>query len=199
MPRSKSWKLGDVRVENHLKGPLRTAVAFLEEHGYRYAIIGGIALSQWGVVRFTLDVDIKVLVPDVNYAAFRAVLRDAFPRRARKHAPQDQFIVAVSIDNVIVDFLLALPGYEELIFERAVRRDLGGWSASICSAEDLIIQKVTAGRGKDWSDVEALLIEQRGKLDEAYIDDWLTQFAEVLERPEMLTEYRRLLAMVKAL
>lgn len=48
-----------------------------------------------------------------------------------------------------VDFLLALPGYEEKIIERAVQQDLGGFSAWICSAEDLIIQKVVAGCGKD--------------------------------------------------
>lgn len=81
----------------------------------------------------------------------------------------------------------------------AVRRSLNGFSAWICSAEDLIIQKVSAGRGKDWPDVEALLIEQRGKLDEAYIEDWLAQFAEALEKPEMLATYRQLLEKVKAL
>jgi len=185
-------------MEN-LKLPLRTAIDFLEQHGYRYAVIGGIALSQWGVVRLTYDIDIKVLVPDVDYSAARAVLQTAFPQVARENAPQDALIVAVNIDGVIIDFLLALPGYEELIIQRAVQRDLGGWSAWICSAEDLIIQKVVAGRAKDWPDVEALLIEQRNKLDEAYIEDWLAQFAEALEQPELLTEYRRLLEKVEAL
>lgn len=56
-----------------------------------------------------------------------------------------------------------------------------------------------AGRGKDWPDVEALLIEQRGKLDEVYIENWLSQFAEALEKPEMLTAYQRLVEKVKAL
>jgi len=186
-------------MERQLEAPLRKAVAFLEERGYRYAIVGGVALPQWGVVRATYDVDIKVLVPDVNYSAARAALRAAFPQPARENAPQDALIVAVNIDGVTIDFLLALPGYEELIIQRAVQRDLGGWSAWICSAEDLIIQKVVAGRAKDWPDVEALLIEQRNKLDEAYIKDWLAQFAEALEQPELLTEYRRLLEKVKAL
>lgn len=49
-------------MERRLEPPLHTAVAFLEEHGYRYAIIGGVALAHWGVVRATYDVDIKVLV-----------------------------------------------------------------------------------------------------------------------------------------
>jgi hypothetical protein len=186
-------------VERLLEPSLRKAVTFLEEQGYRYAIIGGVALPQWGVVRATYDVDIKVLVPDTDYAAARAALRAAFPTPARERAPENPLIVAVDIAGVVVDFLLALPGYEEQIVEWAVQRDLGDWSAWICSAEDLIIQKVVAGRGKDWLDVEALLIEQRGRLDEAYIQDWLAQFAEVLERPEILAEYQHLLARVKAL
>ncbi len=58
---------------------------------------------------------------------------------------------------------------------------------------------MAAGRSKDWMDVEALLLRQRGKLDESYITNWLSQFAEALEKPEMLTEYQRLVEKVKAL
>jgi len=168
-------------VEDSLRPAVQTAIGFLERHGYRYAIIGGIAQSQWGTPRYTHDVDLKVLVPNINYDAVRTALRAAFPNRAREHVPENPLIVAVDIDGIIVDFLLALPGYEELIIERAVQRDLGGWTAWICSAEDLIIQKVVAGRPKDWLDVEDLLHIQRGQLDEAYLEEWLTQFAEVLE------------------
>ncbi len=184
-------------MEKQLEASLRAAVSFLNEAGYRYAIIGGIALSQWGVIRATYDVDIKVLVPNNDYNAIRDTLRAAFPHPARQQGPENPLIVPVTIDDVVVDFLLALPGYEELIIERAIRRDLNGWSARICSAEDLIIQKVVAGRGKDWLDVEALLIEQREKLEEDYIEDWLSQFAEVLENPDMIMDYRRLLAQSK--
>ena len=156
-------------------------------------------MSQWGAARYTQDVDIKVLVPDVNYTAVRTALHIAFTEAARLKAPPNPLIVAVMIGDVIVDFLLALPGYEELIIERAVSCDMGGWSAWICSAEDLIIQKVIAGRRKDWSDVEALLIEQWGSLDESYIEGWLAQFAEALEQPEMLADYMNLMGEVKRL
>ena len=186
-------------MEKLLEAPLRKALVFLEDQGYRYAVIGGIALSQWGVIRATLDVDIKILVPDINYSAVRAEIREAFPVSARKHIKPDPLIVAVEIEGVIVDFLLALPGYEENIITRAVKRDLGGWQARICSAEDLIIQKVIAGRGKDWMDIEGLLIEQHGKLDLDYIEDWLTQFVQALELPELLSEYRRVFEKVESL
>jgi hypothetical protein len=183
-------------LEKQLEVPLRAAIAYLEQHGHSYSIIGGIALAQWGVIRATRDVDIKVLVPDTDYPAIRKGLRAAFPERARAHVPENPFIVAVYIEGVIVDFLLALPGYEELIIERAVQRDLGGWSAWICSAEDLIIQKASAGRDKDWSDIEALLIEQHDSLDQGYIEEWLPQFVEALENPQILERYHQLVEKV---
>ncbi len=54
-------------MEKKLRTSLQTAVTFLEKHGIRYAVIGGIALSQWGVIRVTRDIDFKVLAPDTNY------------------------------------------------------------------------------------------------------------------------------------
>jgi len=179
-------------MENRLEQSLRKAINFLETHNLRYAVIGGIALTHWGFVRATHDVDIKVLVPDMNFAAVRAAIHQEFPIPARGQGPTNPFITAVIIDGVIVDFLLSLPGYEENIISRAVQTDMGGWTAWICSIEDLIIQKVVAGRAKDWEDVEGLLIEQRGKLDEDYINDWLAQFSEALEKPELLSQYIKL-------
>lgn len=186
-------------MENQLESPLQKAIQFLEMHGFRYAIIGGIALTQWGFLRATQDIDIKVLVPNLDYAAVRTQIYQAFLVPARTHGEPNPFIAAVIIDGVVVDFLLSLPGYEENIITRAVLRDLGGWNAWVCSAEDLIIQKVVAGRAKDWEDVEGILIEQGGKLDETYIEDWLIQFAEALEKQELLTQYHKILSDIKGL
>jgi len=184
-------------VEKQLEASVHKAIAFMEERGFRYALIGGIALAQWGVVRATYDVDFKVLVPNNEYFVVRDALREAFPERARPEVPQNPLIVDVIVGGIVVDFLLALPGYEEEIVEHAVQRDLNGWSAWVCSAEDLIIQKVVAGRDKDWLDVEALLLEQHRTFDEAYVDNWLMEFAEALDNTDLLTRYKRLLAQAK--
>lgn len=185
-------------MASQLDRSLRTAVDVLEAKGYRYAVIGGIALTYWGVVRTTLDVDIKVLVPGTDYVSARAELRSAFPDPARQEGPQNPLIVSVLVHGVVVDFLLALPGYEEMIIESAELGSLGSWSAWVCSAEDLIIQKVVAGRSKDWSDVESLLAARREVLDMAYIEDWLEQFAEALQKPELLADYRKILHTVRS-
>jgi hypothetical protein len=177
-------------MEQQLDLPLREAVAFLEAHDYRYAIIGGIAVTTWGTIRATRDIDLKVLVPDLDYAAVRAAIRAVFPRPGRPHAPDNLLIVSAMVEGVVVDFLLALPGYEEQIIARAVRRDLGDLRVWVCAPEDLVIQKAIAGRARDWQDIEGVLIEQYGQLDLAYLEDWLSQFAELLEQPEILSQYR---------
>jgi predicted nucleotidyltransferase len=186
-------------MEKRLNVALHKAIAFLEKNRYGYAVIGGIAMAQWGYVRATYDIDIKVLVPETEYDAISKAIRKEFPQPARENLPQNPLIISVTIDHVIVDFLLALPGYEEEMIERAVLRDAGGRAVWICSAEDLIIQKAVAGRARDWPDIEALLIEQLGKMDEAYIENWLSQFAEALEKPEILSQYKDLLQKVKSL
>ena len=171
---------GESNVDEQLENALREAIAFLNAQGYRYAVVGGIANQIWGEARFTYNVDLKVQVPAMDYPTVRAAIRSAFPEPARPHAPPNPLIVAVKIGQV------------------AVRCDLGRLQVWICAPEDLIIQKAIAGRAKDWQDIEGILIEQRGRLDLAYLEDWLTQFAELLDQPEILTQYRVLQARIAA-
>lgn len=186
-------------MEEILRPALQKAIEFLEANGLRYVFIGGMALTQWGVARFTQDVDIKVLVPDFQYREARELIRSRFTEAARADADESPLIVAVKIDGITVDFLLALPGYEELIITRSVRRKMDGWEAWVCSAEDLVIQKVVASREKDWLDVEELLIAQWGRLDLGFIESWLAQFAEALQDPDIPKAYFARLDKVKRL
>ncbi len=179
-------------MDNPIKLALHKATTFLEQNGYRYAIIGGIANQVWGQARFTYDIDLKVLVPDTDYAKVRKAILTHFPTLARPELPANSLIVAVKIDNIIVDFLLAVPGYEDYIIERAVHHFMGETAFWVCTAEDLIIQKAIAGRAKDWQDIEGILIEQQKQLDQVYLEDWLSQFAEFLEKPDVLTQYQKL-------
>ncbi len=184
-------------MEDQLEASLHEAVNVLEKNGYRYALIGGMALLHWGRPRYTRDIDIKVLVHDLDYKKIRSLLTSEFPVPARPHAPQNSFIVARIIKDVTVDFMLTIPGYEEGIIERAVRRDIGGWQIWICSAEDLIIQKIVAGRGKDIEDVQYILVAQYGRLDDHYIKKWLTEFEKALENPNLKKIYKDLVDKAK--
>jgi hypothetical protein len=102
---------GEKLVEQQLEVSLYTAINSLIQSGYRYAVIGGIALSQWEIIRATFDIDIKVLVQDLDYSSIRNYLYSTFPKIARNDTPENPFIVSVKVEDVTVDFLLTLPGY----------------------------------------------------------------------------------------
>ncbi len=179
-------------MENLLKEAMRNVVDFLESKNYRYAIVGGIANQVWGQARFTYDVDIKLLVPNFDYDAVRRDVLNAFPQLGRPELPRNPLIVSVKTGEIIVDFLLTIPGYEEQIVTRAMRYSIDDFAFWVCRADDLIIQKAIAKRAKDWQDIEGIVIEQGDNLDQQYIEYWLAEFAEALEQPDILSRYREI-------
>lgn len=185
-------------MDNPFKQALREVVSFLESYQLKYVVIGGIANQIWGQARFTYDIDLKLLVPDLDYDNLKKKLKTAFPVPGRPEIPENPLIVSVKINGIIVDFLLATPGFEEQSLQRAVQGKVNDLSIWVCTAEDLIIQKAIAGRPKDWQDIEGIIIEQFGKLDKNFLDDWLKQFADILERPELYTKYQQILRQNKA-
>lgn len=176
-------------MENRLLEVLRKVVGFLQREGIPFVIVGGLANAVWGEPRATRDVDVKVYIGERTPQEFaEMVAREFAPARPLPGGP-DSIVSLALPSGVGVDFLIAIPGYEEMVLDRAQSRLLAGMNLPICSAEDIIIYKVIADRPKDWADVEGVLIEQGNRLDQSYIRDWLRQFAEVLERPDWLERY----------
>jgi hypothetical protein len=105
-------------VENPFKHALHEVVTFLENQGLSYALVGGVANQILGQARFTYDVDVKVLVPEFDYETLRTTLTTAFPEPGRPDLPMNPLIVSVKIGDILVDFLLTTPGYEEQVVTR---------------------------------------------------------------------------------
>jgi hypothetical protein len=77
------WPRNASRLERALEALVRT----LNERGIRYAIVGGIALTQHARVRTTVDIDVLLVVPqlvlpgfsapdDARHAQFEALVRE---------------------------------------------------------------------------------------------------------------------------
>jgi predicted nucleotidyltransferase len=173
---------------------LQIVVDFLTEHHIPYMVIGGLANAIWGETRATRDADFKVSV-DMSLAEFRKLVFEHFRERHTNippHLQSTQILHIWATPNTTVDLLVSIFDYERQAIDRAVEMDIEGVPARVCTAEDLIIHKAIADRGKDWIDIEGILMRQRGKLDLKYIRDWLTQFAEALEKPELVTRFDNL-------
>ena len=50
-------------MNEQLKTPLQKVIGFLDEQGYRYAVIGGLAMAQWGICALHMTLTSKCSCP----------------------------------------------------------------------------------------------------------------------------------------
>ena len=173
---------------------MRLVIDFLNDRHIPYMLIGGLAISVWGEMRVTHDVDFKVSI-DMPLADFRKLVLEHFPARPTNipvHKLSPYIIHFWASPEVAADILVSMFDYEKEAIKRAVNAEILGVPVRVCAAEDFIIHKALANREKDWMDVSLILMRQRGKLDLKYIRHWLKQFAEALETPKILTRFEEL-------
>lgn len=134
-----------------------------------FVVIGGLAVSAWGVIRGTKDVDIVVSsepenlkrVAEVAVAAGGHVQQgDAFlgsPMSiASALASGEQVMIDTDLGRLdVVQGFDGVPPYDELR-ERASRAEILGVAVSVCSLDDLKGMKRAAGRTRDLADLEDL-------------------------------------------
>jgi hypothetical protein len=169
---------------------------FLAKHRLPYAVIGGLAVQKWSEPRFTRDVDLTVASPlTTGSAPLVRLITQHFPSRSADpvdFASKTRMVLITASNGVEVDISLALPGYEDQLFARAVAYEIEpGKTIRLCSAEDLIIHKAVAGRPQDISDIQGVVYRQGDKLNTAYIRQWLNEFADALADPEIVERFEK--------
>ena len=170
-----------------------TLMAYLDERGRPACLIGGIVVSRWGEPRATTDVDATVLT---EFGEESHVLRDLLARFPSRVTSPEEFAAANRIA------LLLLPGgigsdvsFAAFPFEREVIERATAWqidarlSLRTCSAEDLIVYKLVAGRPGDIQDIISVVGRQRDGLDIDLIRRWGREFAELKEDPDLLRPF----------
>ena len=168
---------------------------FLTDRGIPYVIIGGVAVQRWGEPRFTIDVDLAILLPPGSEEPRLREIAAAFPPRLKD-------AVAFALEHRVMpidvpgagpaDLSLALPGLEEEAIARAVDYDLGqGRAVRLCAAEDLVVYKCVAGRAQDVLDVESVVARQGDGLDVARVRWWLEEFARITDDREIVARFER--------
>ncbi|MEW5766175.1 MAG: nucleotidyl transferase AbiEii/AbiGii toxin family protein [bacterium] len=168
---------------------------FFDSAGIQYVFIGGIALQWWGEPRFTRDVDVTILVDLGKEEVVIKKILSAFPPRipdALGFALKNRVCLVSTKDGYEIDISLGIPGYEEEVMKRAVEFNVDKRHiVRICSAEDLIIHKVVAGRPQDLNDIEGIILRQGKRLDIKYIRKWLKAFADILEMKELRERFEK--------
>jgi hypothetical protein len=165
--------------------------------GWRFCIIGAVAVQRWGEPRLTRDVDLTVLSGFGSEAEYVDALLAAYRPRiddAREFALRHRVVLIQTAAGVPVDVALGAMPFEERAVARASPFAVGeGHSILTCSAEDLVVFKAFAGRDQDWLDIAGIVARQGPDLDAALVLDEAGPLLELKEAPAALERLRRLL------
>ena len=179
---------------------LEAALGFqtlLVQWNWRFCIIGGIAVLRWGEPRFTRDVDLTIFagfgreeefIAPILGAGYRGRIEDV-----EAFAAKNRVLLLDSPSGVPFDVALGgLPFEEQMVDRSTIFEFEPGCSLRTCSAEDLVIQKLFAFRKRDVLDAETIVTRQGKNLDWNYMEQHLSELAELKEDPEIMQFFSKL-------
>jgi len=166
---------------------------FIKKQGWKFCVIGGLALQRWGEPRLTVDADLTVLTGFGGEEHYIDTLLKSFrPRRsdARELAIFGRVLLLYASNGVPLDIALGGMPFEEHVIERASSFEIvSGVYLTTCCAEDLIAYKAFANRDKDWADIIGILQRQKSKLDLATLRTELAVLVQIKEEPEIMSKF----------
>jgi predicted nucleotidyltransferase len=167
--------------------------SLLDSLSVPYMLIGGLAVSMWGVARATLDVDLSVWVEssDLEHRVAQLCARlDPLPANPLEFVARTRTLPVNTSQGVRADIIFAVLPFEREAIARAQPKETGGRKVPVVSIEDLVLMKLISEREKDQEDAHQLLARFSNSIDRGYLEPLLTDLSEVLARPDILTAYR---------
>ena len=167
---------------------LRKIISVLENLGVPYALIGGLALAFYEVVRATKDLDLLILLSPAEMAKLAGQLTaNELPASARKGAPGDPVVgvvvVQVPVDGgqLTCDLVLPSSRWQSEAVRNARTFEVEGSPVRVVQARDLFLLKLHAGGPQDLLDASQLLHVQ----DEATSRAWKDAASNLHMRDEL--------------
>ena len=156
-----------------------------EAAGFRFCIIGGVAVQRFGEPRLTQDVDVTLFTGFGNEKPFIDALLQGFRGRmneAADFALANRVLLLRASNGTPLDIALGAMPFEERTIDRSSLFAIAPEaSLRTCSAEDLIVHKAFASRDKDWLDIKGIVERQGTKLDRALVWQELRPLLELRE------------------
>ena len=143
---------------------LRRILSVLEDLGVSYALIGGLALAFYKVVRATEDLDLLILLSPREMATLaEQITAKGLPAKARKGSPGDPIagvvVVEVPVEGgkLTCDLLLPSARWQSEAVRNAHSFEAEGSPVRVVQARDLFLLKLYAGGPQDLLDAGQLL------------------------------------------
>ena len=174
--------------------PLNAAIEILEALGLRYALVGGLAVSAWGALRTTRDIDLYADLPEGVRPLLKRELESRdfeVPAMSEELQQFGMFRSLFRPTRTFLDIFDAGTPLGEAILDRrreAMVIDRKMWTIS---PEDLALLKAFSDRERDFGDLTKLLGVLGKSLDIAYIEGWARELDRSIGGDEVSERLRR--------
>jgi hypothetical protein len=153
-------------------------------------VIGAFALPVWGRPRATLDLDVMIQTHDVPEVLV-AALADLGFRLDEQWERYNPMIRGVQkrfrFGRTPVDILVSRDEQDASAFSRRKKKKFDGRYVWFPSAEDLLLQKLKAGRAQDFADAAGIVLRMHDRLDNAYLIKWAKKLGIAAELAHVLS------------
>lgn len=162
-----------------------------------FLVIGGVAVSLLARPRTTQDIDVLSLLDESQWEGFvKTGSRFGFIPRindALEFAQKNRILLMRHKKSQLdIDISFGILPFEEESLKRKVIRRIGELNVPLPTPEDLIIMKAMAHRPQDMVDI-AVILETCPKSDLKRIRECVREFADVLGKPEILSQLEKVI------
>lgn len=171
--------------------------AWFQKEEIPYALIGGVAVGLISQPRATQDIDLVVWLDfeDIEQFLVSGARFGFVPRipNAVEFAMRSRVVLLRhETTKISVDVSCGALPFELEMITRSIELRIGELAIRVATPEDLIITKAIAHRSRDLIDIDNLLIVHQ-RLDVERILHWVKEFSQILEMPELMTDFDNLL------
>ena len=163
--------------QSSFKETLKKVLNFFDTHHIDYVLFGAWAVNYWGQPRATEDFDFLVLLSEEDFQTLKEKVRQypyfQMDEEWQKYNPMITHChMRLRCNHVIVDIALPRDIHDEEVLKRRVKKSISDLTLYLPTPEDLITQKLKAGRGKDFDDALSIFIKQQKNIDFDYLRSW---------------------------
>ena len=155
----------------------------LDAAGLPYMVFGGQAVLLHGEPRLTQDIDVTLGADPSRLGAALGVVQalGLTPLVDPEPFVAETYVLPCveSATGIRLDLVFSNEGYERTAIARTVTARVGGADVRFASVEDLLVQKLVAGRPRDLEDARGVL-NRHPDADAGYVRRWLSEFDAAL-------------------
>ena len=176
---------------------LKIVAEYLVKADIPYMVIGGQAVLQYGRPRFTQDIDITLgLIPSEMQKLLAALPVNIFhplPDNIEDFVHSTWVLPVEHCESKCrIDFIFSVTPFEREAILNSREINVAGVPVRHISPEDLVVQKIIAGRPRDIEDVIGIMNLNGKKFNRKKVEQDIKSLAEQAENPEWMDRWLQL-------